>query len=60
MSEEQELTTDQAATITGVSASRIRQLILSGKLPARKVGSRYRGQWLIKESDLRKARGGGE
>jgi excisionase family DNA binding protein len=42
------LTTSQAAKFLGVSPSRIRQLILEGRLPATKVG---RDQ-LIKEFDL--------
>ena len=32
------LTTKQAAEILGIEASRVRQLVLEGKLPARKVG----------------------
>jgi excisionase family DNA binding protein len=43
------LTTRQAAERLGVSDSRIRQLILDGKLAAVKAGR----DWLIKASDLR-------
>lgn len=43
------LTTRQAAERLGVSDSRIRQLILEGKLVAVKAGR----DWLIKTSDLR-------
>ena len=32
------LTTKQAAQILGLNASRVRQLILSGELPAEKIG----------------------
>jgi excisionase family DNA binding protein len=43
------LTTHKAAEWLGVSDSRIRQLILDGKLAAVKAGR----DWLIKASDLR-------
>jgi excisionase family DNA binding protein len=43
------LTTQQAAEGLGVSDSRIRQLILVGKLAAVKAGR----DWLIKVSDLK-------
>src|ERR1044071_3862685 len=43
------LTTQQAADRLGISDSRIRQLILDGKLKAVKAGR----DWLIKASDLR-------
>jgi excisionase family DNA binding protein len=43
------VTTRQAAERLGVSDSRIRQLILDGKLAAVKAGR----DWLIKASDLR-------
>lgn len=42
------LTTKEAAQELGVNASRIRQLILSGQLPAKKHGR----DWLIKREDL--------
>lgn len=42
------LSTSQAAEILGVDDSRVRQLILSGKLPSMQVGRAH----LIKESDL--------
>src|SRR5262249_39744913 len=44
------MTTGQAAQRLGVSDSRIRQLILDGKLAAVKAGR----DWLIKASDLRR------
>ena len=45
------LTTTQAAKILKVNDSRVRQLILSGRLPAQKLGR----DWIIKEKDLKEA-----
>ena len=42
------LSTSQAAEILGVDDSRVRQLILSGRLPSMQIGRAH----LIKESDL--------
>ena len=42
------LTTAQAASLLGVSPSRVRQLVLGGRLPATKMGR----DLLIRESDL--------
>jgi excisionase family DNA binding protein len=42
------LTTAEAATRLGLSAPRIRQLVLAGRLPATKHGR----DWLIKTEDL--------
>jgi len=42
------LTTEQAGKKLKVNASRVRQLILAGRLPAQKFGS----SWMIKEKDL--------
>jgi excisionase family DNA binding protein len=44
------LNTKQAAKILGINASRVRQLILSGRLPAQKLGR----DWIIQEKDLKK------
>lgn len=44
------LTTKQAAERLGVNASRVRQLILAGKLTARKHGT----DWVIDERSLSK------
>ncbi len=44
------LTTKQAAKELGVNDSRVRQLILAGRLPATKFGR----DWMIKEKDLAK------
>jgi len=46
------LTTRQAADLLGVSAPRVRQLVLNGELPAEKFGR----DLVILESDLRKIR----
>lgn len=43
------LTTQEAATELGVTDSRVRQLVLDGKLPARKFGRSH----MIKRSDLK-------
>lgn len=44
------LTTQQAAAALGVTDSRVRQLILEGKLPAQKFGRSH----MIKRSDLKR------
>ena len=44
------LNTKQAAKILKVNDSRVRQFILSGRLPAKKVGR----DWIILEKDLEK------
>jgi excisionase family DNA binding protein len=41
------LTTQEVADLLGVSTSRIRQLILAGKIPATRIGDRYRGYWKV-------------
>lgn len=46
------LTTKQAAKILGVNDSRIRQLILAGRLPA----TRFGWSWMIKAEDLEKVK----
>ena len=42
------MTTTQAASILGVNQSRVRQLILGGRLPAQKIGR----DWMIDEKNL--------
>ncbi len=42
------LTTTQAADILGIKQARVRQLILAGRLPAKKHGR----DWIIRERDL--------
>jgi excisionase family DNA binding protein len=44
------LTTQQAAEKLGVTVSRVRQLVLDGRLPAEKFGR----DLVIKESDLKR------
>jgi excisionase family DNA binding protein len=44
------ISTKRAAEILGVNDSRVRQLILAGRLPARKIGR----DWIIREKDLEK------
>jgi len=44
------LTTKQAGKALKVNESRVRQLILAGRLPAQKFGR----AWMIKEKDLAK------
>lgn len=41
------LTTQEVAELLGVSTSRVRQLLLAGKIPADRTGDRYRGNWYI-------------
>jgi excisionase family DNA binding protein len=49
------LTTAEAAALLNVNASRVRQLILSGRLPAEKHGR----DWAIKREDAEALRGQG-
>jgi excisionase family DNA binding protein len=44
-----ELTTQEAAALLGLTARRVRQLCEAGELPARKIGGQ-RGLWLIPRS----------
>jgi len=46
------LTAKQAADLLGVNASRIRQFILEGRLPATKFGR----AWMIEKKDLEKVK----
>jgi len=47
--EDKNLTTIQAAKALNVNDSRVRQLILAGRLPAQKFGR----DWLIQKKDLK-------
>jgi len=49
MSKDQLLTTQQAAERLGLTDSRVRQLVIEGKLPAQKFGHLN----MIREQDLR-------
>ena len=51
MSEEW-ISTQEAAKQLGVTTARIRQLVAEKKINARKVGGKYRGQWLVKATDI--------
>ena len=46
------IVTQEAADRLGVTSARIRQLVAEKKLTARKLGSKYRGQWLVKASEI--------
>lgn len=50
------ITTAEAAEILGVGAQRIRDLISSGRLPAKKFGEGRGGVWMIRRSDLEKVK----
>jgi hypothetical protein len=60
MSESDYLTTQQAADLLGLADSMIRQLCLSGELPAEKYpldakyppNDKYRGSWCIRREDV--------
>ena len=48
------ITTQEAADRLGVTSARIRQMVAENQLSARKMGSKYRGQWQIKASEIEK------
>lgn len=48
------ISTQEAAERLGVTSARVRQMVAEKQLQARKVGSRYRGQWQIKASEIEK------
>ncbi len=52
MPQEEWISTQEAAGRLGVSSARVRQLVAQDQLNARKMGSKYRGQWQIKASDV--------
>ena len=52
MSSEEWITTQEAAERLGVTTARIRQMVAEDQISARKMGSKYRGQWQIKASDI--------
>ncbi len=51
---EEWIVTREAASLLGVTPARVRQLVAEKKLTAKKLGGKYRGQWLIKASEVRK------
>lgn len=54
MEESRWIVTQEAADRLGVTPARVRQLISEGKLSGRKLGGKYRGQWLIDEQEILK------
>lgn len=46
------VSTREAADLLGVSTARIRQLVAANELSAKKLGGKYRGQWLVSTSDI--------
>ena len=48
------ISTQEAAERLGVTTARIRQMVAENQISARKMGSKYRGQWQIKSSDIEK------
>jgi acetoin utilization protein AcuB len=46
------ITTRDAADRLGVTAARIRQMVANNQLVGRKMGGKYRGQWLIMASEI--------
>jgi acetoin utilization protein AcuB len=48
------ITAQEAADRLGVSSARIRQMIAENQISARKMGSKYRGQWQINASQIEK------
>jgi acetoin utilization protein AcuB len=54
MGTEEWLTTQEAAERLGVTTARIRQMVAENQLTARKMGSKYRGQWQVKSSEVEK------
>ena len=48
------ITTQEAAERLGVTSARIRQMVAENQLSARKIGSKYRGQWQIRSSEIEK------
>jgi acetoin utilization protein AcuB len=48
------ISTQEAAERLGVTPARIRQMVAENQISARKMGSKYRGQWQIKSSEVEK------
>jgi acetoin utilization protein AcuB len=48
------ITTKEAGEILGVTSARIRQMVSNNQLAGKKMGGKYRGQWLIKANDVEK------
>jgi acetoin utilization protein AcuB len=54
MEEKEWITTQEAAERLGVTPARIRQMVAENQISARKMGSKYRGQWQVKSSEVEK------
>jgi acetoin utilization protein AcuB len=54
MEKEEWITTQEAADRLGVTTARIRQMVAENQIGARKMGSKYRGQWQVKASEVEK------
>jgi acetoin utilization protein AcuB len=54
MEEDVWITTQEAADRLGVTTARIRQMVAENQIGARKMGSKYRGQWQVKASEVEK------
>jgi len=52
--QEKWITTTEAAQILGVTSARIRQMVTENQLTGRKMGGKYRGQWQINLTDVKK------
>jgi acetoin utilization protein AcuB len=52
MNPEEWITTQEAAERLGVTTARIRQMVAENQFTAQKMGSKYRGQWQIKASEV--------
>ena len=52
MSPEEWITTREAAERLGVTTARIRQMVAEDQIDARKMGSKYRGQWQINANEV--------
>jgi acetoin utilization protein AcuB len=54
MEEKEWISTQEAAERLGVTTARIRQMVAENQIGARKMGSKYRGQWQINLNDVEK------
>jgi acetoin utilization protein AcuB len=52
MAEQEWISTQEAADRLGVTTARIRQMVAENQIGAQKMGSKYRGQWQVKASEV--------